>query len=112
MRYFEPDFLDFFEELSKNNTKAWMDKNRKRYEANIKLPFIAFIDLMIEKMREVDRSLDTNAKESIFRINRDTRFSKNKNPYNTNVSANIATGGRKAVNSPGFYLHFSPEGAW
>ncbi len=107
MAYFNEDFLAFFKELSKNNNKAWFDLNRKRYETSVKDPFKAFADEMIERLREIEPMLDVQAKDVIFRINRDIRFAKDKTPYKTHLGANIARGGRKGVNSPGYYYQFS-----
>ncbi len=107
MAYFNEDFLAFFKELSKNNNKLWFDENRKRYEISVKSPFKEFAEEMIERIREIEPGLDVEAKDVIFRINRDIRFAKDKTPYKTHLGANIARGGRRALNSPGFYYQFS-----
>jgi uncharacterized protein (TIGR02453 family) len=107
MKYFDQDFLDFFKELNNNNDKKWFDKNRKRYEKSIKTPFKEFVDVMIIRIKEDDPDVNIEAKDAIFRINRDIRFSKDKRPYNTHVSANISPHGRKSHSHPGFYFQFS-----
>lgn len=107
MKYFSRDFLDFFEELDRNNNKKWFDENRKRYEEIVREPFKEFVGLMIIRIKEKEPLLDIEPKDAIFRINRDIRFSKDKRPYNSYVSAHIARGGRKSVDTPGFYFHFS-----
>ena len=95
MPYFEKDFLEFFKELEKNNNKDWFDANRKRYEKVIKDPFKAFVQKMIDRMHELDSSVIIQPKDCIFRINRDIRFSKDKTPYKSNVSAVVGVGGKK-----------------
>ena len=109
MAYFDKDFTAFFNELEKNNNKEWFDENRKRYEKTIKEPFKAFVQKMIERMQEIDSSIMVQPKDCIFRINRDIRFSKDKTPYKTNVSAIISKGGKKDKTSPGIYFEMSPR---
>jgi len=104
MTYFDQDFQNFFSELEKNNNKDWFDKNRKRYEKSVKIPFTKFIDELIGLINEDDPEVRIQAKEAIFRINRDVRFSKDKSPYKTHMSAIISHGGRKDKSVPGIYV--------
>ena len=107
MAYFTQDFIDFFLELAQNNEKAWFDENRKRYEKNIKEPFRSFVDEMIMRVHAEDPEVMIEAKDAIFRINRDIRFSKNKNPYKTQVSAIVSPGGKKDKTVPGLYFELN-----
>lgn len=109
MKYFEADFLEFFKDLAGNNHKEWFDANRKRYERVVKDPFRAFVADMIDRIAADDPSVKIEPKDAIFRINRDIRFSKDKTPYKTNVSAIISRGGRKDKSTPGIYLELNPE---
>lgn len=109
MNYFSPDYLDFFKELAPNNHKDWFDINRKRYEANVKKAFEVFITDLIAAIKKHDDKIEITYKESIFRINRDVRFSKNKEPYKLNRSAIISPKGRKDKAFPGLYLEMGPE---
>lgn len=109
MNYFSPDFLDFFKELAANNHKDWFDENRKRYEANVKKAFEVFITDLIAAIQKQDKKIEITYKEAIFRINRDIRFSKNKEPYKLNRSAIISPNGRKDKAFPGLYLEMGPE---
>ena len=109
MSYFDKDFLNFFKELEKNNNKEWFDENRKRYEKTIKDPFKAFVQQMINRMQELDENIIIQPKDCIFRINRDVRFSKDKTPYKTQVSAVVGVGGKKNRTTPGIYFQFSPN---
>ncbi|MBN4051889.1 DUF2461 domain-containing protein [Cytophagaceae bacterium AH-315-L13] len=111
MAYFEQDFLNFFKELSKNNSKEWFDTNRKRYEKSVKEPFKNFVELMIELMRADDPAITMAAKDGIFRLNRDIRFSADKTPYKIQASAIISAGGKKDKTFPGIYFQFSAEDA-
>jgi uncharacterized protein (TIGR02453 family) len=100
--------LKFLKDLKKNNNKPWFDKNRKVYEA-AKVDFAYFIQAVIDQHCKKDVSIKTLiAKDCMFRINRDIRFSKDKSPYKSNFGASINKGGRKAMNSAGYYFHLEP----
>lgn len=109
MQYFENDFLQFFKDLAANNNRDWFHENKKRYEKSVKVPFKSFVTDLIEAMTKVDSSIDMEAKNAIFRINRDIRFSKDKSPYKLHSSAAISPGGRKAMHIPGLYIQLDPE---
>jgi len=109
MSYFTNDFIKFFEELKQNNNREWFQENKKRYELSVKEPFEAFVQDMIYRIHEDDESIMLTPKEAIFRIYRDIRFSKDKTPYKTHVSAVISNGGRKNYTDPGVYLEVSSE---
>ena len=88
MNYFNSDYVQFFKELSQNNHKDWFDINRSRYEKNIKLPFKEFTQLAIDTIALIDPVFNQLlAKDCIFRINRDVRFSKDKQPYKLMTSS-------------------------
>jgi uncharacterized protein (TIGR02453 family) len=107
--YFSEDFIEFFKELAPNNNKDWFDANRKRYVANIKEPFEAFVGDLIGMMKKYDDKINLLPRECIFRINRDIRFSKDKSPYKNQVSAIVSSGGKKDKTQPGIYVELSPE---
>ncbi len=108
--FFQKDFLDFFIELAPNNHKDWFDANRKRYETSVKEPFKDFVTHLIQKLAAKDPLFkDLEAKDCIFRINRDIRFAKDKQPYKLMVSAVIAPEGKKSKAVNGVYFEFGPE---
>jgi uncharacterized protein (TIGR02453 family) len=107
--YFTREYQKFFQELGRNNNKAWFDSNRKRYEEHVKQPFSAFVELLINKIRADDPEVTIAAKDAIFRINRDIRFSKEKSPYKTHMAANVSKEGRKSKEWPGFYFQFAAD---
>lgn len=108
MKYFDQQFTNFLKSLSKDNTKEWFDSNRDVYENFVKKPFEAFVTDLIGEIRKVDPSIRIMAKEAIFRINKDTRFSKDKTPYKTSVSAAISAGGKNSE-FPGIYVEMNHE---
>lgn len=97
------EYIDFFEELAANNRKEWFDANRKRYEEQVRKPFIELVESLIPPLMEIEPSILPDAKKSLFRINRDIRFSKDKTPYNTMMKAGLSPEGKKSE-LPGFYL--------
>lgn len=109
MAFFSTDFVTFLKELAANNHKDWFDANRKRYEKEVKEPFKAFVGVMINHLQQEDPKLLIEPKHCIFRINRDIRFSKDKTPYKTTISAAIARGGKKDMVYPGLYFELNPE---
>lgn len=109
MAYFSKAFLAFFKDLSQNNTTAWFDQNRKTYEKEVKEPFKNFVGEMITRIQKHQSDIKIAPADAIFRINKDIRFSKDKTPYNTHVSANISSQGRKSKEEPGFYFQFSHD---
>ena len=99
--------LAFLKDLKKNNVKEWFDANRKSYDA-AKADFIQLIDELLKIHSKKDEDIVALvAKETVFRINRDIRFSKDKTPYKTNLAAGFARGGKKSVYA-GYYFHIEP----
>jgi uncharacterized protein (TIGR02453 family) len=104
MKYFDETFIKFFKGLAKNNSKEWFDKNKPTYEAAVKKPFEKLVEDIILEMQKLHAGFQCSPKEAIFRINRDIRFSADKTPYKTSVSAAIVHGGRKNMHDPGLYI--------
>lgn len=103
-----PEYITFFLELEQNNDRKWFHANKKRYEAAVKTPFLELIRQWMERIAAFDSDITMTPKETLFRINRDVRFSKDKSPYNVMMKASIAPGGRKSA-SPGYYLGISAD---
>ncbi len=103
--------IKFLKDLKKNNNKSWFDANRKAYDA-AKADFTGFIQTVIDNHGKKDTSIaHLQAKDCIFRINRDVRFSKDKSPYKTNMGASINSAGKKSLTA-GYYFHIEPGGAF
>jgi uncharacterized protein (TIGR02453 family) len=104
----QPATIKFLKDLKKNNNKPWFDANRKRYE-EAKADFANFIQQVIDAHGKKDKTIAAiKAKDCLFRINRDVRFSKDKSPYKTNFGASINKGGKKAFSTAGYYFHLEP----
>ncbi len=93
----QPATIKFLKDLKKNNNKEWFDVNRKVYES-AKQDFGNLVQTVIGIYCKKDDELASlKAKDCMFRINRDIRFSKDKSPYKTNFGASINKGGRKSI---------------
>ncbi|SHM04222.1 TIGR02453 family protein [Chryseobacterium carnipullorum] len=102
----KPETLTFLKDLTQNNNREWFNENKNLYtesQENV----IAFLDELIKEMAEFDEELGKiDGKKSLFRIYRDTRFSKDKIPYKTNFGASLGMG--KGSHKAGYYLHIEP----
>lgn len=107
MAFFTGDFGAFFSDLEGNNNTTWFNENKKRYEKSVKEPFADFVAALIAALKKQDPSITIEPKDAIHRINRDIRFSKDKNPYKLQASAIISKGGKKDMTSPGMYIELS-----
>lgn len=106
-----PQTLRFLKALKKNNNREWFEKHRAQYEA-AKIDFQNFIQLVIDDLQRSDTTITgLTAKECMFRINRDIRFSKDKTPYKTAFGASIKRLGRKSPYA-GYYFHCEPGGSF
>ncbi len=108
---FNPAYIEFFKELAANNNKEWFQQNKKTYENEVKKPFEQFISALIEEIQKRTPEISITHKEAIFRINRDVRFSADKSPYKTEMSAVISKHGKKGNPCPGLYVSLSAEKA-
>ncbi|MFY0644201.1 MAG: DUF2461 domain-containing protein [Bacteroidia bacterium] len=110
MAYFNQNFIDFFKGLAANNSKDYFDEYRKVYIKEVKEPFQALLMDAASSIGEFEPAVKKmELKNSMFRINRDIRFSKDKTPYNLHVSAVVSPYGRKDMQYPGLYIHLSVE---
>ena len=104
--------FQFLTDLKKNNNRDWFQANKPRYEA-AKKEFEVFIDALLGQIEQFDPSIAHHkAKDCIFRIYRDVRFSKDKSPYKTHMGAHItAAAKRSEIHSrAGYYIHIEPDG--
>jgi uncharacterized protein (TIGR02453 family) len=107
--------LRFFRGLAKNNAKPWFEAHRAEYEAEVREPMRALIVDMNLHFGRFAPEMQGDVKRSMFRINRDIRFSKDKSPYKTNAgcwfnhrNASSKVGGEANEGSAGFYFHLEP----
>lgn len=99
--------LQFLKDLSKNNSRDWFAENKDRY-LDAQTNVADFVEVLIEETGKFDAEIQKlDAKKSMFRIYRDTRFSLDKTPYKTNFGASLGMG--KANRISGYYLHVEPQ---
>lgn len=101
--------LQFLTELVANNNREWFAENKGKYELALN-QFTEIVNTLIAQIGEFDASIrGMQAKDCIFRIYRDVRFSHDKSPYKNHFGAYIsANGGRKSERA-GYYIHFEPN---
>ena len=108
-RAFAPEAIAFLRDLKKNNDREWFTPRKDVFETQVRLPMIELVrGIHGEMLRFAPRHVGEPAK-CVFRIYRDTRFSKNKTPYKTNIAASFVHGGAGKGGGAGYYLSVSPE---
>jgi uncharacterized protein (TIGR02453 family) len=114
--FFTPDLFAFLVELEAHNDRTWFQANKDRYEAQARDPMLRFIAALGEPLQAISKHFDADPRPqggSMFRIYRDTRFSKDKTPYKTHVAAQFRHRAcSEGVHGPGFYLHLEPGGCF
>jgi uncharacterized protein (TIGR02453 family) len=109
---FGPGLFSFLADLRANNNREWFTANKLRYEEQLLEPAIAFIDAFAPRLEKISPHFRADARPSggsLFRIYRDTRFSKDKTPYKTNVGIHFRHERAKDAHAPGYYLHIGPD---
>jgi uncharacterized protein (TIGR02453 family) len=97
--------IDFLKALSKNNNRDWFNKNKDKYiQAHENM--VAFADALLGEMNKHDKIETTSGKDSLFRIYRDVRFSKDKTPYSCRFSGGFQRATKKLRG--GYYFHIEP----
>jgi len=107
------DLIQFLGELSENNNRAWFVMNKPRYDI-LREEFLALTIKLIAEISKFDPAIaGCNPKKTLFRINRDMRFSHDKRPYKTHFSAAITASGLKKPSQgggPAYYFHIDEQG--
>lgn len=108
---FGPEVFKFLKALKRQNTREWFEKNKARYEAEVREPALAFVRAVAPRLEKLSPHMvasDRKVGGSLMRIHRDVRFSKDKSPYKTNVGIQFRHEQGKDVHAPGYYLHIEP----
>ncbi len=110
---YDKGLIQFFDDLSNNNSKEWFDENRKYYEKEIRDTNKLVVSDLSYMFAERELNYIADPKISTFRINRDIRFSKDKSPYKTNMGLffpySIGNISKKPINALGLYFHVEPK---
>ncbi len=107
---FTKETIRFFNGLRRNNDRDWFAAHRETYDREVMEPAKAFVTAMGERLRTVVPRIIAVplVNKSIFRINRDTRFTLDPSPYKTNLGLYFWEGTKPKMESPGFYFHLEP----
>lgn len=109
---FPEDLFRFLEELTVNNNREWFNANKRRYQQSVVAPVGEFICAMGEHLYRISTNFVADPRGnggSMFRIYRDTRFSRDKRPYKENVGCHFRHVAGKSAHAPGFYLHLQSK---
>lgn len=114
-RYFTKQTFTFLTALAENNERNWFEAHQQDYEDFVRTPALNFISDMSDEMPAISRHFLAQSKKvggSLMRIYRDTRFSKDKTPYKTNIGIQFRHEVGKDIHAPGYYLHIAPDGCF
>ncbi len=104
------ELFSFLRALARNNDRDWFNANKQRYIDDVRDPLCRFVEAVGPKLRDIHPGVIADSRPnggSLFRIYRDTRFSKDKTPYKTHAALHFQTAPKKTP-SPGFYLGLEP----
>lgn len=109
MHKIEQHTIDFLRDLAENNNREWFNENKPRYEKARK-NYEAFATDLLAYMQSIDSALaNIEIKQCLYRIYRDVRFSKNKDPYKTHFGCYMAKNGGRSSLLAGYYFHLDPN---
>jgi uncharacterized protein (TIGR02453 family) len=108
---FYPETVAFFEGLAADNTKLWFDEHRPDFQTYVMAPAQLFVEAMGERLGVLAPGViaDPRVNRSLFRLNRDIRFSNDKTPYKTHLAFWFWEGDRPRMENSGFYFHIEPK---
>jgi uncharacterized protein (TIGR02453 family) len=109
---FTHDSLRFLRALKRNNDREWFRARRDRYDQVVRAPMIAVIEQLALDFRKFAPEMTASPKTSLYRIYRDTRFSDDKSPLKTQISASFRWRGLPKGEGAGLYLEVNPGWVW
>lgn len=114
-RHFTPATYAFLRDLAVNNDREWFAANKERYVDKVQEPALEFIADYGPRLARISSHFTADARVvggSLFRIHRDTRFSKDKTPFKQNTGVQFRHEAAKDAHAPGYYLHIEPAGTF
>lgn len=114
-RYFTPGLFGFLRDLAENNDRTWFKDHQEDYERLVREPALDFINDVAAPLAEISPYFVADSRKvggSLFRIQRDTRFGKDKTPYKTNTGMQFRHLMAKDVHAPGFYINLEPRACY
>lgn len=113
--HFTPATYSFLRDLAANNNRDWFGANKDRYVDKVQEPALQFISDFGPRLAKISPHFTADARVvggSLFRIQRDTRFAKDKTPYKENTGVQFRHEAAKDAHAPGYYLHIQPSGTF
>jgi uncharacterized protein (TIGR02453 family) len=114
-RHFTSATYAFLKDLAANNDRDWFNDNKDRYLEKVQEPALEFITDFASHLAKLSPHFSADARVvggSLFRIQRDTRFSKDKVPYKENTGVQFRHEAAGDAHAPGYYLHIQPSGSF
>jgi uncharacterized protein (TIGR02453 family) len=111
MTHVSRDVFAFLAELRRHNNREWFNENKDRYLAEVRDPMLALVASLAPGLARISRHISVDPRPSggsLMRIYRDTRFSRDKTPYKTNVGIHFGLKAPRDFEAPGYYLHLEP----
>ncbi|USN98474.1 MAG: TIGR02453 family protein [Phycisphaeraceae bacterium] len=109
--HFTPELFAFLRRLKKHNSRDWFESHKREYVDHVRDPMLRFIADFAPRLEKISQHFVADPSPSggsMFRIHRDTRFSKDKSPYKTAATAQFRHEAARDVHAPMFYLHLEP----
>lgn len=113
--HFTPQLFAFLRDLAANNDREWFKANKDRYVEAVQEPALRFVIDFAPRLEKISPHFTADARVvggSLFRIQRDTRFAKDKTPYKENTGIQFRHEAGKDAHAPGYYLHLQPGGSY
>lgn len=113
--YFSRETFGFLDRLRANNTRDWFNAHKADYERHVREPMLALIADLQAPIAQISPHFRADPRKmggSMFRVQRDTRFSHNKAPYKPWGGARLFHERRREVQAPSFYMHIEPQASF
>lgn len=107
---FKPETIQFFKDIEQNNYKEWFEANKEVFIRDVQTPFKELVTMLTPTMYNIDPQFELRPHRVLSRIYRDTRFSKNKDPYKTRLWMSFLIPVKEWENIPGYFMELSADG--
>ena len=110
---FPKEGLQFLRNIEVNNNKAWFEENRGTFDTHLMAPAKDFVAALGSRLQALDPAIvvdtRTDGRGVLMRFYRDTRFSKDKSPYKTNIAGMFSDGQGKKTERPAYGFHMGAD---
>jgi len=109
--HFTAATFTFLRQLERHNARDWFKAHQTAYERDVRAPFLALIEALAPALTTISPHFRADARKvggSLFRIQRDTRFAHDKQPYKTWAGARLFHLRHRERDAPSFYIHIQP----